>query len=266
MLVSFFCGQLRRVYEMGGYMQAIVYLTVFLLFSCSFAVADNIIKQVNYFVDGKPYTGLYISPANSAPLVFLVHDWDGLTDYEMKRAEMLAEKGYAVFAADLFGTGIRPTELEEKKRLTATLYDNRPLMRKLLYGALEAARKQGANVDNSVGMGYCFGGSAILELARSGAPLKGFVTFHGGLNLPEGQDYKAVKGKILVFHGSADTNVTLQDFANLAELLEEEHITHEMTTYSGAPHAFTVFGSPAYREEADKLSWERFCTFLKETL
>jgi dienelactone hydrolase len=99
----------------------------------------------------------------------LIHDWDGLTDYEVKRSEMLAEMGYSVFAADLFGAGERPTQVVDKRQHT---------------GALEKAASLGANINNAVAMGYCFGGAAVLELARSGADLKGFATFHGGLKNP----------------------------------------------------------------------------------
>jgi dienelactone hydrolase len=223
-------------------------------------------RSVTYQVDGEKFQGYYVSPASGAPLVLLVHDWDGLTDYEVKRANMLADKGYAVFAVDLFGAGVHPETTEEKRALTGALYKDRERMRKLLYGGLKAARAQGGNVDDAVAMGYCFGGAAVLEFARSGADLKGFATFHGGLSTPEGQDYSKVKGKLLIMHGSADTSVTMADFAKLATDLESAHIPNEMITYSGAPHAFTVFGSERYRKDADEKSWRRFGEFLDDTL
>ena len=96
--------------------------------------------------------------------------------------------------------------------------------------------------------------------------MKGFVTFHGGLSTPEGQDYSKTKGKLLIMHGSADTNITMTDFANLASELEMYGVSHEMITYSGAPHAFTVFGSDRYREDADQESWQRFVEYLEDTL
>lgn len=231
---------------------------------CAAQAAEG--KKVFYTVADEQFEGYYIEPAANAPLVYLIHDWDGLTAYEIKRAQMLAELGYSVFAADLYGAGIRPTALEDKRKQTAALYANRERMRSLLNGGLEAARKEGANMTDSVAMGYCFGGATILELARSGAPMKGFVSFHGSFELPTGQHYDKVQGKILVLHGSADTAVSLQDFAELANTLEKSGKPHEMITYSGAPHAFTVFGSEAYREDADTLSWQRFIAFLKETL
>jgi dienelactone hydrolase len=223
-------------------------------------------QVVDYDVNGEPFQGYFISPADNAPLVLLVHDWDGLTDYEIKRVEMLAEKGYAVFAADLFGAGIRPTEVKDKRRYTGDLYKDRERMRRLLFGALDAATARGAGVSNAVAMGYCFGGAAVLELARAGADMKGFVTFHGGLSTPEGQDYGNTRGTLLILHGTADTNVTMEHFAALANALESKGVPHEMITYSGAPHAFTVFGSDRYRKDADEKSWKRFVGFLEETL
>ncbi len=223
-------------------------------------------ETVVYDVDGKSYEGYFVSPSPAAPLVLLIHDWDGLTDYEVKRADMLASLGYAVFAADLFGAGVRPTEVKDKRQHTGELYKDRKKMRSLMNGALEAARAKGARVDNAVAMGYCFGGAAVLELARSGADLKGFVTFHGGLSTPEGQDYSKARGNILVLHGTADKNIGMDQFAALAVALETEGVPHEMITYGGAPHAFTVFGSERYRESADRKSWQRFTAYLAETL
>lgn len=240
-----------------------IYLIVMLLIpTWAFAAGGS----VEYTVNGQPYEGYYVSPSANAPLVLLIHDWDGLTDYEIKRAEMLAELGYAVFAADLYGKGVRPTEIADKRMQTGQLYRNRPKMRTLMNGALTKAKALGANTDNAVAMGYCFGGTAVLELARSGADLKAFVPFHGGLETPEGQDYSTTKGFILVFHGSADASVSMEQFATLTNELEAAGVRHEMITYSGAPHAFSVFGSERYRKDADQKSWTRFVRFLDETL
>ena len=221
-------------------------------------------ETVDYTVNGLSYEGYYNAANAGAPLVILLHDWDGLTEYEVKRADMLTEAGYSVFAADLFGKGIRPTENVDKRQHTGELYTNREKLRALLQGALTAAKDQGANIDNTVVMGYCFGGAAALEFARAGFDNKGVVTFHGGLSTPEGQNYETTKGKILIFHGSADTHITLQDLAQLATELEAAKIPHELISYGGAPHSFTVFDSAAYTPEADTLSWSRFLDFLKE--
>jgi len=247
----------------GGTMKTYV-LSLSMLLLASLGQAAG--TALTYDVDGKPYEGYFISPKAQAPLVLLVHDWDGLTDYEVKRAGMLADLGYAVFAVDLFGKGVRPAAVEDKRRLTGELYQDRAKMRRLLFAAFEEAGKQGGNVAKAVVMGYCFGGAAVLEFARAGAPVKGFVTFHGGLDTPQGEDYGKTRGSLLIFHGTADASVTMEQFANLATELERQGVSHEMTTYSGAPHAFTVFGTERYREDADRKSWRRFIAYLEETL
>jgi len=221
---------------------------------------------VTYSVDGQDYEGYFTSPQKGAPLVLLIHDWDGLTDYEVKRAEMLHALGYAVFAADLFGKGVRPTEVKDKRQHTGELYKDREKMRKLIQGAVTEAARMGGNTGNMVVMGYCFGGAAVLEHARSGAPAKGFVTFHGGLATPEGQSYADTRGSVMIFHGTADTAITMDQFAALANELEENGIPHEMISYGGAPHAFTVLGSDRYREDADTKSWQSFVGYLAEAL
>ncbi len=239
------------------------FLLVLMILSSAAAAGG---KPVVYEVNGAAYEGYYASAAAGAPFVLLVHDWDGLTDYEIKRADMLAEMGYTVFAVDLFGAGVRPTKMEDKRQHTGELYKDRDKMRALLNAALKAAQSQGANTGNAVAMGYCFGGAAVLELARSGAELKGFVSFHGGLSTPEGQDYSKTKGNLLILHGTADTAVSMAEFAALAAELEVKGVPHEMITYGGAPHAFTVFGQDRYRADADRKSWQRFTAFLAETL
>lgn len=225
-------------------------------------------KHVTYHVNNQAYEGYFIQPvineADKAPLVLILHDWDGLTDYEIMRAEMLAKEGYQVFAADLFGKGIRPTENKDRAQHTGELYKDRQKMRAIMNGALATAKKEGSNTTNIAAIGYCFGGAAALELARSGAEVKGYASFHGGLGTPEGQNYNNTKGKIIIFHGTADASITMQDFAQLAAELEAAKAPNEMISYGGAPHAFTVFGSPAYRFEAEYNSWKRFLSFLKE--
>ena len=241
-------------------------LAIFLLLFATTAAYGAKGAAVSYQVNGESYEGYYISPSSEAPLVLLIHDWDGLTDYEIKRANMLAKLGYAVFAVDLFGEGVRPTEVKDKRQHTGELYKNREKMRALMNGALNAAAARGANTDNAVAAGYCFGGAAVLEWARSGANLKGFATFHGGLKTPPGQNYANTRGVVLIMHGSADKFVTMEQFAALAGELESAGIAHEMITYGGARHAFTVFGQERYQETADKKSWKRFQEFLAETL
>lgn len=235
-----------------------MFLSIFSMMS--FATGSTVTYQVN----GQDYEGYFVNAGKEAPLVLLIHDWDGVTEYEIKRAQMLAALGYSVFAADLFGKGVRPTVDDDKKRHIGALYEDRQKMRDLMNGALAEAAKLGASNKSTVAMGYCFGGAAVLELARSGTDLKGYVSFHGGLTTPKGQSYAQTKGRILVLHGGADSMISMNDFATLANELEAANIANEMISYGGAPHAFTVFGSERYREEADRLSWARFTAFLRD--
>lgn len=231
---------------------------------CAFYSKLLCAKSHLHTVNNRAYESYYIDKGKTATLVFIIHDWDGIGEYEVKRAEMLAELGYSVFAIDLFGKGIRPKEDKDKKILTSELYSDRKKMRQLINAGIEEARKLGLNTNNAIMLGYCFGGSAALELARSGTVMKGYVSFHGGLATPKGQDYSKVKSPLLIIHGTADSVVSMEEFAQLAVLMEQSRVPHEMITYSGAPHAFTVFNSPAYRKDADMKSWSRLAAFLKE--
>jgi dienelactone hydrolase len=229
---------------------------------CSAALAG---ENVVYKVAGQAYEGYWSKAGDDAPLVMLVHDWDGLTGYEQKRAEMLTKMGYNVFAADLFGQDVRPTKVEDKRQHTGELYKNREKLRSLMNASLAKAGQLGGDLSNTVVMGYCFGGAAVLESARAGMNVRGFVTFHGGLKTPQGQSYANTTSPVLVLHGTADSAIPMSEFAQLAVELEQNKVPHEMITYSEAPHAFTVFGSPRYREEADKKSWGAFTRFLTTT-
>lgn len=236
---------------------------------CTMLVASTSLagQKAAYSIDGQDYEG-YFSKAQgpSKGLVVLVHDWDGLTDYEVKRSEMLAALGYDAFAVDLYGKGNRPTQMQDKKAETKKLYSDRQKMRSLILGGYREAKKH--SPEKAVVAGYCFGGAVTLELARSGqaGDAAGFVTFHGGLATPAGQSYAPDTAPIFVAHGGADKAVKMSAVSDLSAQLEAAGVAYEIEIYSGAPHAFTVFGSQRYREAADKKSWAAFGDFLNEVL
>ena len=225
-------------------------------------------QDLAYDVGDEAFQG-YLSPAegDARGTVIVIHDWDGLDDYERRRADMLADLGYDAFAIDLYGQGNRPVETAAKKAETAKLYQDRERMRTLTLAGLTEARAQGAS-GSAVVMGYCFGGAVVLELARSGEAedVAGFATFHGGLATPEGQAYAADTPPILVAHGGADQSISLDDVASLGKELEAADATYQIEVYSGAPHAFTVFGGDRYQQRADALSWDAFLALLDEVL
>ena len=237
------------------------------ILAAMFPMAAGAGQVVDYTVNGGAYEG-YSATAygKSKGLVLVIHDWDGLTEYEVKRAEMLAGMGYDAFAVDLYGKGNRPVETGAKKAETGKLYKDREKMRKLILGGLAEARRK--STGKAVVMGYCFGGAAVLELARSGKAggIAGYATFHGGLKTPEGQSYPKDTAPILILHGGADTSITMDHVAGLSKELETTGVPYEIQVYSGAPHAFTVFGSKRYRDVADSHSWDAFSDFLTTNL
>ncbi len=225
-------------------------------------------EEVTYRIEGETFEGYFVSGGDSTQgSVVIVHDWDGLDDYERQRADMIAEKGYDVFAVDLYGQGNRPQSVEDKRAATNRLYQDRERMRTLTLGGLDQARAQGA-AEQTIIMGYCFGGAVALEIARSGEAdnIAAYASFHGGLETPEGQAYSSETAPIFIAHGGADSAVSLEDVATLAKTLEAAEVTYEIGIYSGAPHAFSVFGSDAYHERADQRSWQAFNVWLEDML
>ena len=175
----------------------------------AFAAAPAIAgESVTYQAAGADYEGYY-APASgdSKGLVLVIHDWDGLTDYEKKRADMLAELGYDAFALDMFGKGNRPESMDARKAETGKLYEDREAMLTRVTAGLETAREQSGETE-AVVMGYCFGGAGVLELARSGKAenVAGYATFHGTLATPEGQSYPDSTAPILIAQGGGDTS------------------------------------------------------------
>ena len=221
-----------------------------------------------YTVGDREYEGYVATNTAIEPkgTVLIVHDWDGMTDYEERRAEMLAALGYTAFAIDVYGADVTPTTIDENRALSGALYGDREEFRARLMGSIaEAANITGATED-MVMMGYCFGGAAVLEAARAGADLDGFVSFHGGLGTPEGQDYSATTAPIMFFHGSADPVSGMADLAAKLDELQAAGVTHAAQIFGGARHSFTVYGSRDYDLVADQGSWNGLQEFLDEQL
>ncbi len=233
--------------------------------------AEIIGQSVRYTHEGEAFEGyLAFNEALGAdqPAVIIIHDWDGLGEYEKTRARMLARQGYAAFAVDLFGEGIRPESIDQRRALTGALYADRTRMRALLEAGLDAAGSHDA-VDpaNAVTIGYCFGGAAALEWARAGGDLAGFVSFHGGLGTPDGQDYRQTSAPVLILHGSNDSVAPMSDVAALATQLDADAVDYRMEIYGGARHAFTDWdNAERYDPAADLQSWQTLGDFLGQTL
>jgi dienelactone hydrolase len=207
------------------------------------------------------------------PGVLVVHQWMGLTDYEKKRAEMLAQLGYVAFCADIYGKGVRPQNTQEAGAL-AGKYRNgdRQLLRARVNAGLDALRQQPlVDPKRIAAIGYCFGGTTVLELARSGAELNGVVSFHGGLDAPDPTDGKNIKCEVLVCHGADDPFSSPPDIAAFENEMRKGGVDWQFIQYGGAVHAFTQWNAgndnskgAAYNERADKRSWEHMKLFFAE--
>jgi dienelactone hydrolase len=206
------------------------------------------------------------------PGVLVVHDWFGVSDYVKGRAEQLAKLGYVAFVADIYGKGVRPQTPKEAGEQAGKYKDDRALFRARVTAALDILEKN-PNVDPAriAAIGYCFGGTAVLELARSGADIAGVVTFHGGLDTPTPGDAKNIKCKVLILHGADDPFAPAAQVAALEDEMRKAGVDYQITLYGSAVHAFTREDSGndpskgiAYNEKADKRSWQAMKDFFAE--
>jgi dienelactone hydrolase len=226
------------------------------------AMAGGHGNALEYQVGDKTFSA-HVEKAASAPkgTIYIVHDWNGLDDYEKTRAAMLAEQGYNAVAIDLFGVDAKLEGRDDYRRETGALYKDRGEFRARLAAAISAGKSLGDGGKAFI-IGYCFGGAAVLETARAGMSLDGYVSFHGGLGTPDGQDYSATKAPVLLLHGSADPVSGMEDLASLLNQLKEAGVPHNAEVFGGARHSFTVAGSRDYDADADARSWDALMRFL----
>jgi dienelactone hydrolase len=206
------------------------------------------------------------------PGILVFPEWWGLTDYPKHRAAMLAELGYVALAADVYGNGQTTESAEEAGKLAGAVRGDVVVMRQRAQAALEALRAQ-PEVDASriVAIGYCFGGTVALELARSGADVAGVVAFHAGLGTPRPEDAANIKGRVLVCNGGNDRSVTPEQLEAFKDAMRKAKVDWQINTYGGAVHAFTNPKSDqrrseniAYNAKADHRSWAAMKEFLAE--
>lgn len=206
------------------------------------------------------------------PGVLVVHDWTGVGPYVKRRAGELARLGYVAFAADVYGKGVRPTDPKDAAREAGRYKADRKLLRaRVLAGLAELRRQPNVQTDAVAAVGYCFGGTGVLELARAGADVRGVVSFHGGLDAPDPDDGKNIKAKVLLLHGAEDPFVPEAQVRAVEEELRKGGVDWQLVKYAGAVHAFTVpeAGSDpskgaAYDARADRRSWTAMRDFLDE--
>lgn len=221
--------------------------------------------DMEYTVNGVTMEGYVSLPAGNskAPIVMIVHDWNGIDAYEKGRADQIAALGYIGFAADIYGKGVRPKNAQESGAESRKYYQDHALLLERLNGASAAIRKNPrADGKNRAAMGYCFGGMAVLEFMRSGADYQAVGSFHGALATQNPVKKGAFKGEVAIYHGADDPLVPQKDIDAVKAELNSAGIDYDFVAYKGAVHSFTVpgparvgNGATGYDEAADKGSW-----------
>ena len=218
-------------------------LSVFVIIAALSAKGEIISKTVEYKQGNTLLEGLAVHDdafEGKRFAVLLVHQWKGLGDYEKKRAEMLARLGYNVFAADIYGKGIRPQTPQAAAAEAGKYKNDRGLLRARVRAALDVLKSHDLTDPKHVAaIGYCFGGTTVLELARSGEDVAGVVSFHGGLSSPTPADAKNIKAKVLALHGADDPNVPPNEVSAFEDEMRQGGVDWQLVAYGGAVHSFT---------------------------
>ena len=263
----------------------ILFLTVFTMIAVNSGFggpsALSKIKEdkVTYTVGNNTFNGVIVYDENlkgKRPAILVVHEWWGFDEYSVKRARQLAELGYIAMAVDMYGAGKLATNPTEAKELATPFYKDPSLGKVNLDAALAKLKSYGqCNAHEVFAIGYCFGGSVVLNSAKLGADLLGVVSFHGGLaGVPANK--ALLKAKILVCHGVNDKFVSESDISGFKQQLDSIGASYKFIVYSNATHAFTNPGSTAtgkkfnlpieYNQKADEDSWNDMKMFFAKVL
>ncbi len=213
------------------------------------------------------------NPGGKRPGILICHEWTGLSDYEKMRARQLAGAGYIVLSADIYGKNLRPESHEEAAEASGRFRKNRPLFRKRVQKGLDVLKNQpNVNKDKLAAIGYCFGGTAVLELARSGSDISGVVSFHGGLSNPNPESAANIQTGILVLHGASDPHVEMDQVNNFMNRMKKHDVSDwQVVVYGNTYHSFTnpesgsdPSGGSAYNERSARRAWQDMMQFFEE--
>jgi len=205
------------------------------------------------------------------PAVLINHAWGGRDDFVAEKAKKIAALGYFGFAVDMYGKGVLGSSPEENAKLMQPLMDDRAMLQQRMKAALYAVRLLPWVDDSKIAaIGFCFGGLCSLDLARTGADLKGVVSFHGLLGAPDNTQGNAIKAKVLALHGHDDPMVSSEQVLAFEQEMTKAGADWQLHTYGNTMHAFTnpVANDPAfgtvYQSDADRRSWIAMKNFLSE--
>jgi dienelactone hydrolase len=253
---------------------ALVALLAFAFSSCKTTAGE----PVAYTSDGvtlKGYLAYDTSSTARRPGILVVHEWWGHNDYARKRADMLAEMGYTALAVDMYGEGKQANHPEEAGRFAKEASADFDLKSKRFMAALNVLKgHKTVDPDRIAAIGYCFGGSVVLDMARSGADLAGVVSFHGALATGHPAQAGSVRARILVCHGADDKFVPAEQVEAFKKEMTDAGADFRFIAYENAVHSFTnpeadtyakTFTIPiGYNAEADRKSWADMKAFFDE--
>ncbi len=232
------------------------------------------LKPVAYTEGSQKLNGFAATPAKALkqkPGVVVLPAWLGINDHAKEVAENLAGMGYYAFVADIYGEGNYPANTQQAGEKAGYYKTNYKAYQNRIQAAIDQVIKAGADKNNIVIIGYCFGGTGALEAARAGMNVKGVVSFHGGLGKDTERPNGLIKTKILVLHGADDPYVPQKDIEAFQKEMKDGKADWQMVYYANAVHGFTEksYGTDnskgaAYNEAADKRSWQHFIDFLNE--
>lgn len=239
-------------------------------------IANAQLKETTYKDGDQILKGFSITSSQknkSNPGILILPAWKGIDDHSKQTAEKLSALGYHAFVADIYGIGNYPKDSKEAGQKSGYYKKNFTEYQKRIQLALDQLVLAGANPDNIVVIGYCFGGTGALEAARGDLDFKGVVSFHGGLGKDAARANNPIHSKVLVLHGADDFYVPEADIKAFQQEMREGKADWQMIYYADAVHAFTEKSAGndpskgvAYNEKADKRSWEHLLLFLQEVL
>ncbi len=247
-------------------------------FHTTSALAEVRTQEITYSVDGLELTGYMAyddAVSGKRPGILVAHEWWGHDDYARKRAELLAARGYTAFALDMYGTGKLAEHPDDAKSFMMASIETSDVAEARFDAAYEVLRSH-HTVDSEklAAIGYCFGGTVVLNMARMGFDLDGVVSFHGNLSALVEAEPGKVRAKVRAFNGADDGFVTAESIAAFKTEMEAAGVDYEFTNYPGAVHSFTKpgstavgekFGLPlAYNAAADGDSWMQTMHFFNE--
>ncbi len=213
---------------------------------CGAAEAAVVSRPVAYEIDGEAFEGMLVyddAASGARPGLLMVPDWLGVTERAAEQAAQQAGGKYVVLIADMYGKAVRPSNADEARAAASAVRADRALMRKRAQAAVDVLKAQGGAVALDPArlgaIGFCFGGGTVLELARSGADLKTFISFHGNLDTPNPDDARNIKAPVLVLHGADDPSVSKAQLDGFVAEMKAAEVDWQLVSYGGAVHSFT---------------------------